>query len=76
MAQAAQLAKSLRPDLAIEGPLQYDAARNPEVAAQKVKGSNAVAGKANVLVFPDLNTGNTTYKVRIVGDARRTSLES
>ena len=54
-------AKQLAPDLAIEGPIQYDAAVDPAVAATKLPGS-AVAGKATVLIFPDLNTGNNTYK--------------
>lgn len=59
--EAAALAKAKRPDLLIDGPLQYDAAAIPEVAAQKAPGS-LVAGKATVFIFPDLNTGNTTYK--------------
>ena len=45
----------------IEGPIQYDAAVDPEVAAQKLPDS-VVGGRATVLVFPDLNTGNNTYK--------------
>ena len=59
--EATAIAKAKRPDLLIDGPLQYDAAAIPEVAAQKAPGS-AVAGKATVFIFPDLNTGNTTYK--------------
>ncbi|MCD6046492.1 MAG: phosphate acetyltransferase [Gammaproteobacteria bacterium] len=59
--QATELVKKLRPDLIIDGPLQYDAALIPEVARQKAPGS-PVAGKATVFIFPDLNTGNTTYK--------------
>ena len=59
--QAAEIAKSLRPDLLLDGPLQYDAAAIAEVAATKAPGS-PVAGHATVFVFPDLNTGNTTYK--------------
>jgi phosphate acetyltransferase len=59
--RATELARSLRPDLAIDGPLQYDAAVMPDVARQKAPKS-AVAGRATVLVFPDLNTGNVTYK--------------
>jgi len=59
--EATRLARLLRPDLLIDGPLQYDAAAIPEVAATKAPGS-PVAGKATVFVFPDLNTGNTTYK--------------
>ncbi len=50
-----------RPDLLVEGPIQYDAAVAPSVAATKLPGS-AVAGQATVLIFPDLNTGNNTYK--------------
>jgi phosphate acetyltransferase len=49
------------PELAVEGPIQYDAATDPGVAATKLPGS-AVAGRATVLIFPDLNTGNNTYK--------------
>lgn len=58
---ATRLAQSRRPDLLIDGPLQYDAATSPEVAAQKAPNS-PVAGRATVFIFPDLNTGNTTYK--------------
>lgn len=58
---ATQLAKAMRPDIEIEGPIQYDAAVDPAVAALKMPGSG-VAGRANVLIFPDLNTGNNTYK--------------
>ena len=58
---ATALAKSRWPDLIIDGPMQYDAATVQEVAAQKAPGS-AVAGQASVFIFPDLNTGNTTYK--------------
>jgi len=50
-----------RPDLLVEGPIQYDAAVDPEVAATKLPDSQ-VAGRATVLIFPDLNTGNNTYK--------------
>jgi phosphate acetyltransferase len=59
--QATKLAKSRRPDLLIDGPLQYDAAFMPDVAKAKAPGS-PVAGRATVFIFPDLNTGNTTYK--------------
>ena len=58
---ATELAKARWPELLLDGPMQYDAATVREVAAQKAPGS-AVAGQATVLVFPDLNTGNTTYK--------------
>ncbi len=59
--QATAIAKAKRPDLAIDGPLQYDAATQMDVAKSKAPKS-AVAGKATVLIFPDLNTGNVTYK--------------
>jgi phosphate acetyltransferase len=58
---ATDLARKLRPELAIDGPLQYDAAIVPEVGRQKAP-TSAVAGRATVFVFPDLNTGNVTYK--------------
>jgi phosphate acetyltransferase len=58
---ATNIAKRLRPDLIIDGPLQYDAAAIKEVARKKAPDS-PVAGQATVFVFPDLNTGNTTYK--------------
>ena len=59
--EATKLAQAKRPDLVIDGPLQYDAAIMENVAASKAPNS-PVAGKATVFVFPDLNTGNTTYK--------------
>lgn len=59
--EATRIAKEKRPDLIIDGPLQYDAASVQSVANQKAPDS-PVAGKATVFVFPDLNTGNTTYK--------------
>lgn len=59
--KAAQIAQKRRQDLAIEGPIQYDAAIDPQVAAQKMPNSR-VAGQATVFIFPDLNTGNNTYK--------------
>jgi phosphate acetyltransferase len=59
--EATQLAKERRPDLKIEGPLQYDAAIDSSVAATKMPDSE-VAGHATVFIFPDLNTGNNTYK--------------
>ncbi|WP_019544932.1 phosphate acetyltransferase [Streptomyces sulphureus] len=58
---ATELVHDRRPDLLAEGPIQYDAAVDPTVAAAKLPGSH-VAGRATVLVFPDLNTGNNTYK--------------
>ncbi len=59
--QATIIAQKKRPDLLIEGPLQYDAASVVSVAKKKAPKSQ-IAGKANVFIFPDLNTGNTTYK--------------
>jgi len=59
--RATEIVKHARPDLKIEGPIQYDAAVDPAVGRQKMPGSE-VAGQASVLVFPDLNTGNNTYK--------------
>ncbi len=59
--KATELAISQRPDLTIDGPLQYDAAAVASVGQSKAPGS-PVAGRATVFVFPDLNTGNTTYK--------------
>ena len=59
--QATQLVRAKRPDLKVEGPIQYDAAVDPLVGRQKLPGSE-VAGQASVLIFPDLNTGNNTYK--------------
>ena len=61
VAEATRIARELRPDLALDGPLQYDAAVMPDVARLKAPKS-PVAGKATVLIFPDLNTGNVTYK--------------
>jgi phosphate acetyltransferase len=59
--KATELVKKLRPDLKVEGPIQYDAAVDPAVGKQKMPNSQ-VAGQASVLIFPDLNTGNNTYK--------------
>ncbi|MCX4996004.1 phosphate acetyltransferase [Streptomyces longwoodensis] len=59
--EATELVRERRPDLKTEGPIQYDAAVEPTVAATKLPGSE-VAGQASVLIFPDLNTGNNTYK--------------
>ncbi|CAG9423400.1 Phosphate acetyltransferase [Providencia alcalifaciens] len=59
--EATRLAQEKRPDLMIDGPLQYDAAVMADVAKSKAPNS-PVAGKATVFIFPDLNTGNTTYK--------------
>lgn len=60
---AIELAKSRRPELKIDGEFQLDAAIKPEVAEKKVKRESDVAGKANVLIFPDLNVGNTAVKL-------------
>ncbi len=59
--EATELAQRMLPDVPIEGPMQYDAAIDPEVAKKKMPESQ-VAGHATVFIFPDLNTGNTTYK--------------
>jgi len=61
VAEATRIARELEPTLLIDGPLQYDAATTASVARSKAPGS-VVAGRATVFVFPDLNTGNTTYK--------------
>ena len=59
--EATEIVRAKRPDLIIDGPLQYDAASVESVAKSKAPGSD-VAGRATVFIFPDLNTGNTTYK--------------
>jgi phosphate acetyltransferase len=59
--RATELVRARRPDLAVEGPIQYDAAVDASIAASKLPGSD-VAGQATVFIFPDLNTGNNTYK--------------
>ncbi|MEV4775620.1 phosphate acetyltransferase [Microbacterium sp. LWH12-1.2] len=59
--EATALVRERDPELPVEGPIQYDAAADAAVAAAKLPGS-AVAGRATVFVFPDLNTGNNTYK--------------
>lgn len=59
--KATEMVKAQRPDLKIEGPIQYDAAVDLEVGQSKMPNSE-VAGHASVLIFPDLNTGNNTYK--------------
>lgn len=58
---ATELVRERTPELDVEGPIQYDAAVDASVAASKLPGSD-VAGRATVFVFPDLNTGNNTYK--------------
>ena len=59
--KATEIVKQLRPDIKIEGPIQYDAAVDIKVGKKKLPNSK-VAGEASVLIFPDLNTGNNTYK--------------
>jgi phosphate acetyltransferase len=61
--EATDLAREMAPDLSIDGELQLDAAIVPSVAERKVKDRGGVAGKANVLIFPDLNAGNIAYKM-------------
>ena len=61
--KALNIARSRKPDLAIDGEFQADSAIVPRVAAKKVKDESVVAGKANVIVFPDLNSGNIAYKL-------------
>lgn len=61
VAQAYDILKEQHPNLLVEGPIQYDAAVDSSVAAKKLPHSK-IAGQANVLIFPDLNTGNNTYK--------------
>ena len=67
--KAVEIARRLDPTLLVDGELQADAALDPEVARRKVKGESPVAGRANILVFPDLNAGNIAYKLvqRIAG---------
>jgi phosphate acetyltransferase len=59
--RATALVRQQRPDLVVDGPIQYDAAIDPAIGAKKMPGS-PVAGRATVFIFPDLNTGNNTYK--------------
>jgi len=59
--EATNLVREKAPELKVEGPIQFDAAVDEVVAAKKMPGSE-VAGRATVFIFPDLNTGNNTYK--------------
>jgi phosphate acetyltransferase len=61
--EALRIARQREPGLAIDGEFQADSAIVPRVAAKKVKYESAVAGKANVIIFPDLNSGNIAYKL-------------
>ena len=61
--EALELVRSREPGLAIDGEFQADSAIVPDVAAKKVKGGSAVAGKANVVIFPNLDAGNIAYKL-------------
>jgi len=61
--EALKIARARQPGLAIDGEFQADSAIVPRVAAKKVKDESDVAGKANVIVFPDLNSGNIAYKL-------------
>jgi len=61
--KALEIARARQPELAIDGEFQADTAIVPRVAARKVKGQSAVAGKANVIIFPNLDAGNIAYKL-------------
>jgi len=61
--KALALVRQREPSVAIDGELQADAALSPQVAAKKLKEPSAIAGQANVLIFPDLDSGNIGYKL-------------
>ncbi len=61
--EAVRIVKEREPDLCVDGEIQADAAIVPEVAKRKIKGTSSVAGRANILIFPDLNSGNISYKL-------------
>ncbi|MCF0229452.1 MAG: phosphate acetyltransferase, partial [Parasporobacterium sp.] len=61
--ESVRIANERRPDLAIDGEFQLDAAINPKVAAKKVKRESRVAGKANIIIWPDINVGNIGVKL-------------
>lgn len=63
VARATVIARERRPDLPIDGELRADSALDPTVAAHKIDGAGSVAGRANVLVFPDLDAANISYKL-------------
>ena len=61
--EAVRIAREREPDVLIDGELQADAAIVPEVARKKTDGTSSVAGRANILIFPDLDAGNIGYKL-------------
>ena len=68
--EAKRIANEKRPDLLIDGEFQFDSAINPKVAAKKVKRESAVAGQANIVIWPDLNAGNIAVKlIQYIGHA-------
>ena len=61
--EAVKIAQNRRPDLAIDGEFQLDSAISPKVAAKKVRRESRVAGRANIIIWPDLNVGNVGVKL-------------